>query len=369
MQHGAKFLLFLTAILLLQSCDDLRRITDNVFDTNERAVYERRYRGADSLLLAWKSAYDQALETQLQIPDNYTASVNYTARQLHPMAYNITLRRGDEIYIDAQHSMPDQRIFVDFIEQKEFGFTPKSQLLKNNRYTQPVRADGDYTIIIQPEIAFQGAIQLQIYTQPSLSFPVVGKGNRDIHSFWGVDRDGGARRHEGVDVFAARGTPVVAAADGIVTRTRDQGRGGKQVWQRHGDLGFSIYYAHLDSIYAQSGQRVRTGDTLGTVGNTGNAINTPPHLHFGIYSTGGATDPYPFIRQRSVPKFTPTDFSTDQHILSGSNIRTGPETTYPIIHQVAERTPVQVLAASGNWRHIITPQGLHAFISQSRLEE
>ena len=62
---------------------------------------------------------------------------------------------------------------------------------------------------------------------------------------------------------------------------------------------YSLYYAHLDSQLVSAGARVVVGDTLGLVGNTGNAITTAPHLHFGIYARGsGAVNPLPFIDNR-----------------------------------------------------------------------
>src|SRR5690606_27632559 len=137
---------------------------------------------------------------------------------------------------------------------------------------------------------------IHIYTQPSLGFPVAGKGNANIQSLWGADRDRGARRHEGVDIFAARGTAVIAVTDGIIVRSGAYGLGGEQVWLRDRLFGISIYYAHLDSIHVYPRQRVEKGDTLGFVGNTGNARTTSPHLHFGIYSRYGAVDPLPYIR-------------------------------------------------------------------------
>ncbi|RYY98431.1 MAG: M23 family metallopeptidase, partial [Chitinophagaceae bacterium] len=56
-----------------------------------------------------------------------------------------------------------------------------------------------------------------------------------------------------------------------------------------------LYYAHLDEQRVRPGQHVAAGDILGLVGNTGNARHTPAHLHFGIYTAGGAVDPFPFI--------------------------------------------------------------------------
>jgi hypothetical protein len=100
---------------------------------------------------------------------------------------------------------------------------------------------------------------------------------RDIGSRFGAPRDAGARSHHGIDIFARRGTPVVAAATGVVNRVNVTDIGGKVVWVRD-VLGNSLYYAHLDSQAVSSGMRVNVGDTLGFVGNTGNARTTPPHL-------------------------------------------------------------------------------------------
>ena len=129
-------------------------------------------------------------------------------------------------------------------------------------------------------------------------FPVQGRTDAAVGSFWGADRDQGARRHEGIDIFAPRGTAVVAAAAGVVTRTGETPVGGRVVWLAEAEHGSHLYYAHLDRQLVTPGQMVRAGDTLGLVGNTGNARHTVPHLHFGIYRTGqGAVDPFPFVRR------------------------------------------------------------------------
>ncbi|MDO5624688.1 MAG: M23 family metallopeptidase [Pseudomonadota bacterium] len=131
----------------------------------------------------------------------------------------------------------------------------------------------------------------------ALPVPVQGVAARRIANTWHGPRDGGARRHEGVDIFAARGTPVVSSTEGIVASIRDGGLGGKQVWvlgparERH-------YYAHLDDWAPNLavGDVVQPGTPLGTVGTTGNARGTPPHLHYGIYGSGGAYNPWPLLQ-------------------------------------------------------------------------
>ena len=109
---------------------------------------------------------------------------------------------------------------------------------------------------------------------------------------WGAPRSGG-RSHKGVDMFAARGTPVVASVSGSV-RFRDSSLGGKSFYL-DGDDGNRYYGAHLDS-YGTSG-RVTAGTVVGTVGNTGNARFSSPHLHFEIHlGGGGAVNPTPTVR-------------------------------------------------------------------------
>jgi murein DD-endopeptidase MepM/ murein hydrolase activator NlpD len=127
-------------------------------------------------------------------------------------------------------------------------------------------------------------------------FPVAGKKSR-IGSFWGAIRDGGARKHEGIDIFAAKKTPVVAVKDGVITTIGRGGRGGKYIWLKTYDDEFIYYYAHLDQQLVKPGQSVKAGQIIGTVGNTGNAKLTPPHLHFGMYSYDGAVDPLPFVKK------------------------------------------------------------------------
>jgi peptidoglycan LD-endopeptidase LytH len=123
-----------------------------------------------------------------------------------------------------------------------------------------------------------------------------------IANTWHAPRPNG-RTHEGVDIFARRGTPVLSVAEGIVTRIGENGLGGKVVIVT-GRGGRAYYYAHLDR-YAPDlavGDAVHQNTVLGFVGNTGNARATPPHLHFGLYTISGAINPLPLLVDRAVPR-------------------------------------------------------------------
>lgn len=112
---------------------------------------------------------------------------------------------------------------------------------------------------------------------------------------WGAPRSGG-RTHKGIDMFAARGTPLVAVGDGIVRKSYGT-LGGYIVWL-YADHGVDYFYAHLDSYPTglADGQRVTRGQVIGYVGDTGNPPPGAYHLHFGIYPGGiTAVNPYPTV--------------------------------------------------------------------------
>jgi len=121
--------------------------------------------------------------------------------------------------------------------------------------------------------------------------PVAGR-SRFIDDF-GAPR-GGGRTHEGIDLLAPRGTPVVASVNGVVVR-HDQPRGGLSFYLR-GDDGLTYYAAHLATFVRGDG-RVRMGEIIGTVGDTGNARGGPTHLHFEIINSKGPKNPYAQLRQ------------------------------------------------------------------------
>lgn len=113
---------------------------------------------------------------------------------------------------------------------------------------------------------------------------------------WGAPRSGG-RTHKGVDMIAARGTPIVAIFEGTIKRISTNTLGGKSLWLRANN-GDEFYYAHLDGYGDISvGQKVAEGYVVGYNGSTGNAPDWLPHLHFEFHPGGGyAVNPYPLVK-------------------------------------------------------------------------
>jgi murein DD-endopeptidase MepM/ murein hydrolase activator NlpD len=126
-------------------------------------------------------------------------------------------------------------------------------------------------------------------------FPVFGSA-ATFSSDYGSPR-AGTGWHHGNDIFAPIGVPVLAVADGVLSKVGVNTLGGNRLWLTD-DLGNAYYYAHL-SGYATGvadGVRVRSAEIIGYVGNTGQAITTPPHLHFEIHpGDGDSVNPYPYL--------------------------------------------------------------------------
>jgi peptidoglycan LD-endopeptidase LytH len=144
----------------------------------------------------------------------------------------------------------------------------------------------------------------KLYTQrpdTKLAMPLENVSTRAIADTWQAPR-GTDRLHEGQDIFAARGTPILSATRGIIYNIGENNLGGQTV-SVIGSGGRVYYYAHLDS-YARGiavGEFVTTRTVLGYVGTTGNAQGTPPHLHFGVYTPTGAINPLPLLTDRNAP--------------------------------------------------------------------
>jgi murein DD-endopeptidase MepM/ murein hydrolase activator NlpD len=259
----------------------------------------------------WVAAAERALAAPTAVELPYEAETSFEAGAAAAWGYRVTGRAGQrlaatvrvtavepvEVFVDLFRLDGDQPVHVASAAARPVGTAGSGE----QRIEWQVLEPCDYIVRVQPELLRTGTVNVTLRAEPLLAFPVTGLDTRAIQSGFGAERDGGARAHRGVDIFAARGTDAVAAVDGWVTRVDATRRGGNVVWITpvFGDL--RLYYAHLDTQLVEAGQFVRRGEVIGTVGNTGNAATTPPHLHFGVYvrragQRGGATDPVSFLR-------------------------------------------------------------------------
>ncbi len=155
----------------------------------------------------------------------------------------------------------------------------------------------------------QAELELRAFTAGSevfidgLVFPV-GEGVEtpliDSYGFPRMTGTADQHWHEGIDIFAPTGTPLYATERGIITRIGVGRLGGLKLWLR-GESGTDWYYAHLSAFNDElrEGDLVEAGDLVGYVGQTGNAVGTPPHLHMQMHPGGGRpVNPYPLLNMR-----------------------------------------------------------------------
>ena len=157
----------------------------------------------------------------------------------------------------------------------------------------------------RPVPKFGSDAAFDVLRMRGLMVPVAGVRPAALSDSYDAPRDGG-RRHEAIDILAPRGTPVLAADDGVIVRIGSNALGGKVLWATDAGQLFAYYYAHLDR-YARGlheGQAVKRGAVLGYVGTTGNAPPDTPHLHFQMmrtldaqrFSSGTPLNPLPYFQ-------------------------------------------------------------------------
>lgn len=312
----------------------------------------------------WKAASERALQVPVTVSLPYRHNGRFSKTKPQALGLSFAAKQGQHLSFNFTTAEADSFVlYAELYKLSANGETSLIQAVDTNvsETGYDVPETGNYVLKLQPQLFRAGTYNLSISTGPSLGFPVAGS-KAYIGSVWGDDRDGGKRSHEGVDIFAAKRTPAVAAADGFVTAVREGGIGGKTVWLRPKHLNVTLYYAHLDEQLVYEGQEVRMGDTLGLVGNTGNAKYTPSHLHFGIYGFGGAVDPFPFVNKKvnavpAISQSTPAGY-----------VRTTKDVTVNGV-TVKKNTPLLPLALTAKGYIAELPDGRPVLVSTASIQQ
>jgi murein DD-endopeptidase MepM/ murein hydrolase activator NlpD len=372
----------IVGLAVVGGCDRARSLGDRGF-RSPRDEYVRTLTKAELHRTAvgrdWLIAGEAALAGAIAVTAPHREAIHLPAAEPRAAAWRVPLRRGDRLIITAEVAMePLGRLFVDlFTVPRDTTETHQRVASAPERGTSidvEIRRDGDYVVRVQPELLRGGRIVVTITTGPTLAFPVAGRDARAARSLFGAPRDAGRRSHHGVDLFAPQGTPVVAATPGVVRRVGQTELGGNVVWLLDPRREQSLYYAHLDRQLVSAGDIVQVGDTLGLVGNTGNARGTPPHLHFGIYRRGeGPVDPLPFIDTR---RGEPANITADTSLLGTrvrfarpqGTLRTAPGATAGSSRAVSRSSVLTILAAAGSSFLVRLPDGTSGFVGASAVQ-
>lgn len=382
--HRLPALALLCAVALAAGCEEVEQVRDRYRDLTPHEAYLASLSEAGlaetALVGDWIAAGHAAVAGAPLVQLPFQEEGFIAPEEAGAMAWRVRIGRGQRLTGEVTLTSPEgTRVFVDLFRLPEEEGDPIRPVLAVDTVPgafayEPWR-EGDFILRVQPELLRGGRYRVTLRLEAQLAFPVEGRDERAVGSTWGSPRDGGRRSHEGIDIFAPRGTPVLATADGTVNRVRETRLGGKVVWLRDTVRNASIYFAHLDSQHVVSGQRVRRGDTLGFVGNTGNARTTSPHLHFGIYRRGeGAVDPFPFVRR---PRGgTLAELTADLDRLGswvrmrdgGIRLRVAPGLASDVTLELERHTPLRVLGGSGDWYRVRLPDGTVGYVA-ARLTE
>lgn len=324
---------------------------------------------------AWLNAATMSTQKALNINIPYTENGYFAADKVPATAYKFKATKGQKLNIKLNKTPSGAAlIYIDV-----WYSTDQSQKLiasadtLNNPIVFDIDETGTYLIRLQPELLQNVSYELEITAGPSLAFPIKSKNTNSIKSYWGDGRDNDARKHEGIDIFGNFRTPVLAISEGTVTRVNENNLGGKVVWMRPKGKDYTLYYAHLDKQIAIEGQEVKIGDTLGLMGNTGNARNTPTHLHFGIYTFNGAVNPLPFIDPvtKTPAAITASGAKLNKTLRTTSAVKmfSSPQGKATVLATLNKGTIVQANAATGNYYKAELPDGSTGFIQSNSLVE
>jgi murein DD-endopeptidase MepM/ murein hydrolase activator NlpD len=327
----------------------------------------------------WARAAEHSLRSPTEVDTPFAEAFYVDPAEAFALGYQFAVKRGQrtevKLEIDPQS---DWRIFLDLFRAPEAVDELPEPVATGGegdlRIAFEPRRDGIYLLRVQSELLRGGNCNLVTRNVASLEFPVEGLGSGAIGSSFGAPREGGRRSHHGVDIFAPRGTAVRATSRARVRRVDEWRLGGRVVWLEDLERNLRLYFAHLDTQDVSEGDWVTPGDRIGTVGNTGNARTTPPHLHFGIYVRGeGPIDPYPFLFQPT--QKTPSIDENRDWI--GAWVKTrakpvplsaGPRRESAPLLDLPPGTPLHVLGATRSALRVELEGGMSGFVPISATE-
>jgi peptidoglycan LD-endopeptidase LytH len=243
--------------------------------------------------------------TAVDIPsDRWAGALNPDAEDTNPVSIQffdgIGMDGDGDGLADRQNDLDALTTFIRYLSQ--YGFSHEDWQIGLWSYYQRDRSVKTIRQFAQVYAKYQ---HLDLNER---HFPIPARYEYSYRSTWGAPRGWGGRRiHEGTDIFASHGTPVLSTAYGVIEVLGWNRYGGWRIGMR--DMGNVYhYFAHLSSFKKgmKPGDIVEPGEVIGYVGSSGygkpgTSGKFPPHLHYGMYrETGGADwsfDPYPYLRR------------------------------------------------------------------------
>lgn len=377
------YCLFLAVFLIFSACSKKEIVPKPYQPTNAHDAYLHGLRQAGLAETAlgrdWVRVSEKTLKEAIEILPPFQEVFYVDPSEAFAVTYGFDVKRGQkiEVLVDFQGQKPG-RIFVDLFRVS--GESTKDWILvasadeNENRLAFEPRRDAKYAARLQPELLRGGQYCVTIRSTASLVFPVFGKDRHSIGSAFGTPRDGGRRTHYGIDIFAPRHTPVLAPSKSYVVYVGTTPVGGNVIWLQDSYRNIYLYFAHLQKQDVYKGQVLKAGQIIGSLGNSGNAKTTPPHLHFSITKRGeGWIDPYHYVVETKAAAET---ISADLNLLgkwvrsiaNGVSLKTVPGSPSNSAGVFDRYSPIKVLAAAGKMYRVITPDGVSGYLPSGSVE-
>src|SRR5690606_11208238 len=214
------------AITIFFSCNN--KFSNTLFKgRSPHQQYEQQLIAAglngSSLFKQWKNASKQSILQPISITVPYQEEAYFAANNPNAVAFIFDARIGKKLQINLElQTLDSTQLFIDLFKMIED--TTEQQVAiysadtRDSSLSYVIEDNDKYILRIQPELLSDISYELQITAEPSLGNPVEATAKQNIGSFFGDGRDAGSRKHEGIDIFANRSTPAVAAANGIISR-------------------------------------------------------------------------------------------------------------------------------------------------------
>lgn len=366
-------LIVLITVLLL-SCNGFKKVKE-VFQSNTpyeeyKNLLEKAELEKTAIAQQWIEAGENALRDSLFISLPHSEAGYFHASAPDAHAYRFQVKSGQKLKVSLDATKDDNAsLFADLFELDNNEWKQVAHGDSSSNLEHEFKKDQNCLLRLQPELLVDIYYTVTLTASPTLINPVSGASNRSIQSIFGDPRDGGLRSHEGIDIFADRGTPVIAPAKGIVTRVGSSNLGGNVVWMKDLKRNLNYYFAHLDRQLVNVGKVVSKGDTLGLVGNSGNAKYTAPHLHFGIYQYG-AVNPLGYVQtiDNDIESII-IDSTTLGHpykvISQMVNFRKGPGTQHEVHRKLNADTYLTISGECKDWYRAQLPDQQEGYIFKS----
>lgn len=347
---------------------------------HDRYASSLREAGLENAALGrgWLDAAGSALAAPVLRTAPFQETGYFAPDQPEAVGYRFSLARGQRVIAEVQWQASEpSRLFLDLFAEGKAPEAPRRVLSAEEavmRLDYEAEISGSFVLRLQPELLRGGRFTLVSRVEAALAFPVQDGTARAIGGGFGDPRDSGRRSHEGIDIFAPRGTPAVAAAEGTVLSAGTNALGGNVVWLRDARRDLTYYYAHLDEQTVRAGQRVLPGETVGRVGDSGNARGGATHLHFAIYPrSGGAVDPRPYVampRGELPPLTADADaVGTLRRVSIGTlPITAAPSEKAPAAARLFRHTILRVTGATGSWFRVSLPDGTRGYVAAKGTE-